>query len=168
MLLATAGAPLHAADEMTVKMHQVSKHGVTTLIGEVVARETRHGVVFEPDLRGLEPGLHGFHVHENADCAPGMKDGEMKAAMAAGGHLDPHQAGKHGAPWGEGHLGDLPALYVDGQGNASHPLLAPRLKLADLEKRSLMVHAGGDNYADQPKPMGGGGERIACGLFTSR
>nr|MBP8027895.1 superoxide dismutase [Acinetobacter sp.] len=24
---------------------------------------------------------------------------------------------------------------------------------------------GGDNYADQPKPLGGGGERIACGLI---
>lgn len=26
-----------------------------------------------------------------------------------------------------------------------------------------MVHAGGDNYADDPKPLGGGGARIACG-----
>jgi Cu-Zn family superoxide dismutase len=28
-----------------------------------------------------------------------------------------------------------------------------------------MIHAGGDNYADQPKPLGGGGERIACGVI---
>jgi Cu-Zn family superoxide dismutase len=28
-----------------------------------------------------------------------------------------------------------------------------------------MVHAGGDNYSDQPKPLGGGGDRIACGLI---
>ena len=27
-----------------------------------------------------------------------------------------------------------------------------------------MIHAGGDNYADTPKPSGGGGERIACGV----
>ena len=24
---------------------------------------------------------------------------------------------------------------------------------------------GGDNYADQPQPLGGGGGRIACGVF---
>jgi Cu-Zn family superoxide dismutase len=27
-----------------------------------------------------------------------------------------------------------------------------------------MVHAGGDNYADQPEPLGGGGPRVACGV----
>jgi superoxide dismutase, Cu-Zn family len=28
-----------------------------------------------------------------------------------------------------------------------------------------MIHAGGDNYADQPQPLGGGGARIACGVI---
>ena len=28
-----------------------------------------------------------------------------------------------------------------------------------------MIHAGGDNYSDQPKPNGGGGARIACGVI---
>jgi Cu-Zn family superoxide dismutase len=27
-----------------------------------------------------------------------------------------------------------------------------------------MIHAGGDNYSDQPVPLGGGGARIACGV----
>ena len=27
------------------------------------------------------------------------------------------------------------------------------------------VHAGGDNYSDQPAPLGGGGARIACGVI---
>jgi putative ABC transport system substrate-binding protein len=26
------------------------------------------------------------------------------------------------------------------------------------------IHAGGDNYSDQPAPLGGGGARIACGV----
>jgi Cu-Zn family superoxide dismutase len=29
-----------------------------------------------------------------------------------------------------------------------------------------MIHAGGDNYADQPAPLGGGGARIACGVIA--
>ena len=29
-----------------------------------------------------------------------------------------------------------------------------------------MIHAGGDNYSDQPQPLGGGGARIACGVIN--
>ena len=68
-------------------------------------------------------------------------------------------------PWGDGHLGDLPALYVDAGGQATMSVLAPRLKLADVAGRALMVHAGGDNHADHPAPLGGGGARLACGVI---
>jgi Cu/Zn superoxide dismutase len=27
-----------------------------------------------------------------------------------------------------------------------------------------LIHAGGDNYSDQPAPLGGGGVRLACGV----
>jgi Cu-Zn family superoxide dismutase len=27
-----------------------------------------------------------------------------------------------------------------------------------------MIHAGGDNYSDEPAPLGGGGARVACGV----
>src|SRR5690606_1630249 len=59
---------------------------------------------------------------------------------------------------------DLPPLYVDEDGSARHPVLAPRLKLADLQGRAIMIHAGGDNYADEPSKLGGGGSRVACGV----
>jgi Cu-Zn family superoxide dismutase len=29
----------------------------------------------------------------------------------------------------------------------------------------LVIHIGGDNYSDQPQPLGGGGARIACGAI---
>jgi len=28
-----------------------------------------------------------------------------------------------------------------------------------------MVHAEGDNHADHPAPLGGGGARMACGVI---
>ena len=28
-----------------------------------------------------------------------------------------------------------------------------------------MIHAGGDNHADHPAPLGGGGGRIVCGVI---
>jgi Cu-Zn family superoxide dismutase len=89
----------------------------------------------------------------------------MVAGLAAGGHFDPSNSGMHQGPYGAGHLGDLPALYVDSLGRAVQPVLAPRVKIDDIRGRALMIHAGGDNYADQPKALGGGGARVACGVI---
>jgi Cu-Zn family superoxide dismutase len=163
-LLASSAAAM-AAGDIEVTMHAVDAKGVGKEIGTVRISENEHGLVFTPDLRGLPAGLHGFHVHQKPDCAPAQKEGKMSAAEAAGSHFDPEETGRHGAPWGEGHDGDLPALHVDKDGKASHPVLAPRLELDDVRERSLIIHEGGDNYSDEPKPLGGGGKRIACGVI---
>ena len=153
-----------AADTLSIQMNMIDTNGVGASVGQVRATETKYGVVFLPSLTGLPAGLHGFHVHENPSCAAKEKDGKKVAGLAAGGHLDPQKTGKHDAPWGDGHLGDLPPLYVDMSGNANQPMLAPRLKLSDLKGRSLMIHMGGDNHADHPMALGGGGMRMACGV----
>lgn len=155
------------AGETRVSLDEVAVNGAGAAIGEVRIEETRYGLVFTPDLKLLAPGLHGFHVHANGSCAPAEKDGVTVAALAAGGHLDPEGTERHGTPWGDGHLGDLPALYVASDGSATHPVLAPRLKLADVRGKALMLHAGGDNHSDRPQPLGGGGARVACGVVPA-
>lgn len=152
--------------EITVPMSTAEKQGVGEPVGVVRIVETAHGLAFYPTLKGLTPGLHGFHVHENPSCAAVEKDGAMVPALAAGGHLDPAGTKKHGEPWGDGHLGDLPPLHVAADGTAVSPVLGPRLKLADVRNRSLMIHAGGDNHSDHPMPLGGGGPRVACGVIA--
>ncbi|MDR3089513.1 MAG: superoxide dismutase family protein [Desulfobulbaceae bacterium] len=164
MVLASLVLASNAWAETVVPMNAVDDKGEGTAIGEIVAADSQYGLVLTPRLHGLPPGLHGFHVHQNASCAALEKDGKMTSALAAGGHFDPDASGKHGEPWGDGHLGDLPPLYVNNQGEATQPVLAPRLKAADLLGHSLMIHQGGDNHADTPAPLGGGGGRIACGV----
>lgn len=151
--------------ETTVTLSVVDAKGTGVSVGTVRIVETRYGLVFYPALTDLPPGLHGFHVHDNPSCAPGERDGVPVAALAAGDHLDPHGTKRHGEPWADGHLGDLPALFVASDGSASNAVLAPRLKFADVINRSLMIHAGGDNHSDHPAPLGGGGARLACGVI---
>jgi Cu-Zn family superoxide dismutase len=163
-VLLLASAPALSA-EVTVTLNAVEADGVRASVGTVRIAETKFGLVFYPSLKGLAPGLHGFHVHEKPSCAQADQGGKMVAAMGAGGHLDPAGTKKHGEPWGDGHLGDLPPLYVAPDGSANQPVLGPRLKLSDVANRSLMVHAGGDNHSDHPAALGGGGARVACGVI---
>lgn len=160
LLLAASVAVVNAAE---IEINAVNADGVGESLGTVEILESDYGLVFTPKLTGLMPGIHGFHVHENPDC--GMTD--KGAAMKAGGHFDPKKTGQHGYPWSdEGHLGDLPALYVDQQGSASQPVLAPKIKHVDeIKGRALMIHVGGDNHSDAPEALGGGGARMACGII---
>lgn len=138
-------------------------------VGYISLEENEYGVVFMPNLSGLPKelhGLHGFHIHENPSCAPADKMGKTVLGGSAGGHYDPMKTGQHGFPWSnDNHLGDLPPLYIDQEGNAVQPILAPRIKLSDLSGRALMIHAGGDNHSDHPKALGGGGARLICGVI---
>lgn len=127
-------------------------------VGFVMAQDTSYGLLLTPHLFDLPPGIHGFHIHTASSCA--------EHGMAAAGHLDPENTGKHLGPYNpNGHLGDLPVLVVNQDGTATLPILAPRLTTKLIENHSLMIHVGGDNYSDIPEKLGGGGARIACGVI---
>ncbi|NWA04177.1 superoxide dismutase family protein [Pseudomonas gingeri] len=154
------------AATLEVPMNLVSADKAPVAIGSVTISETEYGLLFTPNLKGLPAGIHGFHVHENGSCEAGVKDGVKVAGLAAGGHFDPEKSGKHLGPYGKGHLGDLPALYVTADGIANYPVLAPRLqKISQIKGHALMFHEGGDNHMDMPMPLGGGGARMACGVI---
>jgi Cu-Zn family superoxide dismutase len=155
------------AADVAVTVHRITADGVGESIGMIEFRDgSDFGLLIIPKLHGLSPGAHGFHVHQNPDCAPRIKDGKPVAGLAAGGHYDPGNTGRHEGPVGKGHLGDLPVLLVDADGHTPMAMFAPRLHVRDLVGRSVIVHAGGDNYADGPQPLGGGGARTACGVVS--
>lgn len=141
------------ADDMKITVFSVANE---TSIGYIDAKDTSDGLLLTPHFSQLPPGLHGMHIHENPSCGHQAAD--------AGSHWDPKMSQKHEGPYKPGHLGDLPALFVDTHGNAALPVLAPDLTVKDLHGHSLMIHAGGDDYSDTPQ-LGGGGARIACGVI---
>ncbi|WP_447554011.1 superoxide dismutase family protein [Vreelandella sp. EE22] len=152
-------------DTLEVNMHEVTVDGVEEALGTVTIESSEFGgVMLTPSITNLEPGVYGFHLHENPSCEPAENDdGEMTAAQAAGGHHDPDNTDTHQGPYGEGHLGDLPVLTVNEHGEANTPVLAPRLSVDDMTDRALIIHEGGDTYSDEPH-LGGGGGRMLCGV----
>ncbi len=151
--------PATALADVVVPMAFTAAQGTGKLTGTIVISETKYGLLFTPNLQGLTPGIHGFHVHQNPSCD--------QNGTAAGGHLDPKSTDKHLGPYNDhGHLGDLPALTVNADGTVTLPVLAPRLKhISTIKNHSLMIHEGGDNYSDTPAKLGGGGGRMICGVI---
>jgi superoxide dismutase, Cu-Zn family len=161
---ATAAVPIAWAAPVTVTVNKIDAKGVGEAIGTLTLEDTAGGLKVTPNLRGLPPGPHGFHVHVNPNCGPGADNGQPAAGLAAGGHLDPANTGKHLGPLGDGHKGDMPVLVVKADGSATAAAVAPHLTVASTQGHSIIIHVGGDNYSDQPLPLGGGGARIACGI----
>jgi len=130
-------------------------------LGTITFYDTAQGLKGVVNLTDLPNGEHGFHIHEYPDCGP--MNGEP--AMKAGGHYDPAHTDKHLGPNGEGHKGDLPRLMTDDEGNVKTSFYAPHLTLEEVKGHSVVIHEFGDNYSDEPRPLGGGGKRIACGII---
>ncbi len=153
VILTILGINISFAEQVTAKLYSTSNN---TFLGEIVFADSSFGLLITPNLSGLPAGPHGFHLHQHPNCGD--------KGMDAGGHYDPQQTNSHQGPYGAGHLGDLPVVIVTADGKANTPLLAPRLKTSDLKNMAVMLHAGGDNYSDNPK-LGGGGERTGCGAI---
>jgi superoxide dismutase, Cu-Zn family len=126
-------------------------------------------------IEGLEPGHHGFHIHEKGVCEPDAEGGPF---TTAGGHFNPDEK-MH-----SGHAGDMPSLYVNEDGSTEYSATFDRLTIDQLKKEELavIVHSNPDNFGNIPdryqtegKPgpdettikTGDAGDRQACGVIMS-
>jgi superoxide dismutase, Cu-Zn family len=166
VLIALTGTAF-AQKPVKVTINHISESGIGKPAGTITIKQSKDGLVLQANLKGLPAGEHGFHLHENGSCDPGDKDGVKTAGHAAGSHFDPEATKAHKGPAGGGHKGDLPKLVFSPKGTYKATVKVAGLKLEDVAGRSLMIHDGGDNYSDAPKPLGGGGGRIACGVIPA-
>src|SRR5689334_2159510 len=93
MLLAASGGIAGAA-ELRAELRQATPTGPGEASGTVTISEGTGGATIKTALKGLPPGPHGFHIHENGSCQPGTANNQPVPAGAAGGHFDPQKAGK--------------------------------------------------------------------------
>src|ERR1700761_458393 len=98
LVLAAAMAATAQAAELKAEIQQATVAGTGDSLGTVTIRDANGGATIKTALKGLPPGPHGFHIHENGSCAPGMANNQPVPAGAAGGHLDPQKTGKHEGP----------------------------------------------------------------------
>ena len=152
------------ADQARIRMYLLSADGVSAAIGTIHAADSQQGLRLTPLLKGLAPGSHGMDLHENGDCGAGEAAGKKVPGLAAGGPFAPGKTGRQTGAEGGSLFGGLPALIVDPDGIARRPVAAPRLKLAQIKGRSIVIHAGAENELDQAASAGGDGARVACGI----
>uniref|UniRef100_A0A4W4FW07 Superoxide dismutase copper chaperone n=1 Tax=Electrophorus electricus TaxID=8005 RepID=A0A4W4FW07_ELEEL len=140
-------------------------------------------------IDGLDPGLHGLHVHEygdlTQDCTRALrsltegihvsllyllKDTENVPLQCCGEHYNPFGK-QHGGPEDkERHVGDLGNIVAAADGRATFRLEDSQLKVWDVIGRSLVVDSGEDDLGKGDHPLssktGNSGERLACGIIA--
>lgn len=124
--------------------------------GQLWLTQSSTGLQIKGEVKGLTPGLHGFHIHEFGD----LSDPQGKSA---GGHFNP-EGKEHGGPdTDHRHAGDLGNIKADEAGVAIVDMNVAGLKLHSILGRSFVVHADADDLKSQP--AGNSGDRVAVGVI---
>ena len=140
---------LQQSDKVKAKILLMQKPGTPTLI--------------QGRIEGLEPGEHGFHIHEFGD----MTDG----CASMGGHYNPDGV-DHGN-LESGHVGDLGNVTADDSGVADFTIVAKRVDLVgdrSVVGRGIVIHADTDDLGlggdEESLKTGNAGDRLACGIIV--
>ncbi len=131
--------------------------------------------------------FHGLHVHANdvtlngEGCIADPLAAASTAFLSADGHLK--NVGENHAD----HLGDMPSVLVNANGNATAAFTTDRISPDLLVGKAVILHAGRDNFGNVPVgtgpdqysantpqavdktlATGNAGDRFACGVLTAR
>ncbi|XP_019173243.1 PREDICTED: superoxide dismutase [Cu-Zn] 2 [Ipomoea nil] len=115
-------------------------------------------------ISGLNPGLHGFHIHSFGDTTNGCN--------STGPHFNPFKK-DHGAPnHEERHAGDLGNIVAGPDGVAEVSVLDMQIPLTGANSilgRAVVVHADPDDLGrgghELSKTTGNAGARVGCGII---
>lgn len=129
------------------------------LNGVVRFYQMQRGVVVEAEIYGLPhdrapcaSNIFALHIHEKGSCTGNMQD----AFADVGAHFNPA-----GCPH-PAHAGDLPPMFGN-RGYAWSAAYTERFRVSDVLGRSVIVHAGPDDFTTQP--AGNAGKKIGCGII---
>jgi superoxide dismutase, Cu-Zn family len=128
-------------------------------VGSAMLSEAPHGVKIKLDVKGLPPGEHSLHIHQNAKC-------EVPDFKSAGPHFNGASGHSDHASMPAGDIPDFSLIVAaDGTGHAT--VVAPNVSMGADEHSvfsnggtAIVIHAvaGGTSNAAPP--------RIACGVIS--
>jgi Cu-Zn family superoxide dismutase len=130
--------------------------------GSVKFTQVGNRVKVEGEIAGLNPGRHGFHVHEKGDCS-------APDAASTGAHFNPGGM-KHGGTDGSvRHGGDLGNLTANEYGKATVSVMVEGISVGTgpngVVGKAAVVHADPDDL--KTDPGGNSGDRIGCGVIEA-
>jgi len=145
------------------------------IMGELRLQQAADGmVIVNLDLKGdptvLAPGLHGVHFHEKSICEADIQP----RFSTAGGHFDPGPFGnstpvEQNHPY---HLGDLPNIKIDEDGEGKLRTITSRVSLYpspitlfDQDGSAIIIHQLRDEMVAEGTAAQSGGPRLACGVI---
>jgi Cu-Zn family superoxide dismutase len=127
-------------------------------VGTARLSQTDDGVRIALELKGLPPGKHGMHVHNQSFQGTDFQ--------TAGSHFNPEEK-KHGKNNIDGaHIGDLGNIVVADDGTVNMNLIVKEVTLEankpnSILGKSILLHDKADDEITDPS--GQSGERIAGG-----
>merc|ERR1719206_733342 len=136
--------PVEPAGHAVVELHEAQGSGVT---GRLMVEQNSHGKIrIVGTVHGLEPGTHGFHVHEHGSIG--------NDCMDAGGHFNPYNT--------EDHVGDIGTIFTPENGPTDVDVVDDVITLGDngfhyIAGLSIVIHGS--------KELGQGKPRVACGII---
>src|SRR5258708_26639292 len=118
-----------ASKPVTVEIKDAQGQGV----GTAVLSEAPHGVKIKLDVKGLPPGEHSLHIHQNAKCEPPDFKSAGPHFNGASGHAE-----HTGLP-----AGDIPdfSLIVAADGTGHATVVAPNVSMG-TDEHSLFSNGG--------------------------
>ncbi len=145
----------------------------TALLVQQTDGTVRVTVIVKGDPKTLTPGLHGIHFHEAGLCEMAL----TPAFSSAKGHFDPGPSGSStpveaNHPY---HLGDLPNLLVNENGEGKLQTITSRITLSegplsifDSNGTALIIHKNPDLMKAMGTAPEAGGGRLACGVLENK
>ena len=115
-------------------------------------------------IDGLNPGKHGFHIHESGDLSDGCN------SLCA--HYNPFNKKHGGLHDKDRHVGDLGNIIANHKGTAIIDITDKLVKLRgkySVIGRSFIIHEDEDDLGngnhDDSHTTGHSGKRILCGVI---
>uniref|UniRef100_A0A6P7H4M1 superoxide dismutase n=1 Tax=Diabrotica virgifera virgifera TaxID=50390 RepID=A0A6P7H4M1_DIAVI len=164
-LCAAILAIAYAQDGIVYLMDPSGMSGVT---GTVRFVKLPTGINVIGDIRGLKPGKHGFHIHQ---------EGHVRACSSTGRHFTRLNEEHADRTVYYRHTGDLGNIVADQNGAAFVNFVDTIIDLVgnhSIIGRALVVHEMEDDFAESKNESlltadyGQSGGRIACGVIGIR